>query len=93
MTYKKAVIWTEGSLIMGRVAPEQESYPYMETVKKALEKQIPKKPKCKTYPTGGFEILCECGKQLYRVDKYNCEWGHKMAYCELCGQAIDWNEQ
>ena len=42
----------------------------------AIDKQIP-------YPTGDkFVGKCKCGKTVYP----------HMKFCNICGQALDWNE-
>ena len=87
--YKEALIWTEGSLIMGRVAPEQESYTYMETVKKALEKQVPKKPIKESLA----DYLCPICLNYLSFDALNDDITTAPKFCEDCGQAIDWNEE
>lgn len=46
---------------------------------KALEKQIPKKPK---------SVFCpQCGKEFTEDDCWSSD------YCRKCGQAIDWEEE
>lgn len=59
---------------------------YNETVIKALEKQIPKKPnivinKIKYYNCGS------CGSNVRFEDEYRY-----LHNCGICGQAIDWSE-
>lgn len=49
----------------------------LEMAKKALEKQIPKKP----LPYKGFEGKCACG--VVFLDR-------STNYCGNCGQALDW---
>ena len=48
---------------------------------KALEKQLPKKPK----KTG--DLACSCGLIIQRKNRRTC-----LHYCHNCGQAIDWSE-
>lgn len=45
---------------------------------KALEKQIPKKPKYV-----GEVPVCSCGMNLSKEE---------FSYCRYCGQAIDWSD-
>lgn len=63
-----------------------------ETIKNAVEKQIPKKPLdiCTPVVTWGICPFCrgelnKIGKQTNRVFKTN-------AYCMDCGQALDWSD-
>lgn len=53
---------------------------------KALEKQLPKKPKNPEEDYGTFVCPSCCGL-IYTEDKFET---HK--FCLLCGQAIDWND-
>ena len=56
--------------------------PYMDTIIKALEQQIPVKPKSIS--------LASNMKQWYRCP--NCDmWVLKYSqYCDVCGQILDW---
>lgn len=51
---------------------------------KALEKQIPKKPKVlKVHDISNYKYGdCECGEHICDDEKY----------CSSCGQAIDWGD-
>ena len=56
----------------------------------ALEKQIPKKPleqstDEKTY----YKCICESIQKTAYKDGY--QMGAERAYCDRCGQAIDWS--
>ena len=55
----------------------------MEAIKKALEKQIPKKPiETEHFDFFNYECpICEGG--LY----------HEQQYCDECGQALKWGEE
>ena len=54
---------------------KDENLDFAETIKKALEKQMPKKPiKYK------YEIVCPSCKTLVG----------SSPYCRYCGQALDW---
>ena len=61
--------------------------PDIATCKKALEKQIPKKPKYKT-------TCAKCGTHNSVWGKLANPKGHPIVYCWNCGQAneIDWEE-
>ena len=48
---------------------------------KALEKQLPKKPK------KNGDLACSCGLIIQRKNRRTC-----LYYCHNCGQAIDWSE-
>lgn len=56
---------------------------------KALEKQIPKKPKSKRCDEK-TAYTCECGKKHLVIYREGLIFGNKNKYCEQCGQAIDW---
>lgn len=68
-----------------------------EVIHKALEKQIPKKPKKLTYKLlidSGWEYECpNCGlaigKNKYTDYEYIEEYEE---YCQNCGQALDWSD-
>lgn len=72
-----------------RIPTTQEE---LQTIKKALEKQIPKKP---DYEGDGFDedgyliydtwICPNCGKH-YEVDYDDYD------FCPECGQALDWSD-
>lgn len=61
-----------------------------ETIKEALEKQIPKK-----WEPATTEIGMTSGKKLKLSDHICPVCGYSLAvyapYCECCGQAIDWS--
>lgn len=55
-------------------------------IRRALEKQIPKKP-IKKFDGNEWSILCPVCKR-YPFDLYEYEWARQ--FCGYCGQAIDW---
>lgn len=57
-----------------------------ETIKEALEKQIPKKPKKVTLDTYDFTTYYVC-PTCNTHDR-----GCKAPYCRWCGQKLDWDE-
>lgn len=66
---------------------------------KALEKQIPKKPKVETFSYiylddyFGRQYFCpNCNRLLINEDMHGFFSGRKRQYCDVCGQAIDWGE-
>ena len=48
---------------------------------KALEKQIPRKPTIDEYDDETYSYICLCGAEV----------GENQAYCDVCGQALDWS--
>ena len=50
---------------------------------KALEKQLPKKPK----KLGNGDLACSCGLIIQRKNRRTC-----LYYCHNCGQKIEWSE-
>lgn len=75
---------------------DNESLALMEAIE-ALEKQIPKKPKIDRVTfLGDFdELRCPiCNNCLIQRTEFGDYFeGSKCAYCEDCGQAIDWSEE
>lgn len=53
------------------------------TLKEAVEKQIPKKPK--DYPLSDGQ--CPSCNAVFEYD-----WRPKSRFCQNCGQALDWSE-
>ena len=63
-----------------------DDFEWLEEAKKALEKQIPKKPKRdKEYPLG--RVCPKCCAYLGNVQFISSNHN----YCPICGQAIDWS--
>ena len=59
---------------------------YAELAIRALEKQIPKKPKKNFEKFSG--VWCDCGKYLGKGYFVN-----KTTYCPDCGQKLDWSDK
>ena len=63
----------------------------LQTIKEALEKQIPKKPLKQECDFFDFNLVCpECKNRIVNV------WNkreYKPNYCHYCGQALDWSER
>lgn len=60
------------------------------TIRKALEKQIPKKPISKEYSVLTPCPFCPwCDNAI--INTRNDSW-HKEKFCPICGQAIDWSD-
>lgn len=66
----------------------------LQTIKKALEKQIPKKPKVAECGRFGFWFICQnCGGNIAMVWDSVWQKGYYMQnYCHHCGQALDWSD-
>lgn len=63
-------------------------------IKKAIEKQIPKKPKNYLVNMKHIDFLCpNCKKKI--ISKVDGEWvaGKKQQHCDNCGQALDWSDE
>lgn len=55
------------------------------TLKKVIEKQIPKKSE--------WSICKSCGTSLsFITGNLGCPQQHKIIYCWNCGQALDWSD-
>lgn len=66
---------------------KDENLDFAETIKKALEKQIPKKPY--DVDTDYMTFDCpECLSKLYADNDVR-----DISYCCVCGQALDWGEE
>lgn len=83
MTSQQALNIVNESMVRGEVIPEAYEYPFWETVRNALEKQIEKKPIASLDNGTGSE--CVCGETLLT------NW--KPKYCMFCGQAIKWRNE
>lgn len=60
---------------------------------KAIDKQMPKKPKRIEYVDGGAEEDCpNCGKRICMVFRNGDTFRWQMPYCCDCGQKLDWEE-
>ena len=71
---------------------------YMGLAVKALERQIPKKPKKQPYMQeefdSGTEYLCPNCESLVGGYSDDLEdWCGQHDYCEDCGQKLDWEEE
>lgn len=71
--------------------PFKQSRAEYEFIKKALEKQIPKKPITVRFP---FSLCCPvCNSPVGFYSDFLTEDAIiKLKYCAGCGQAIDWSE-
>lgn len=64
----------------------------LNTIKTAVKKQIPKKPKTYLVNMKHIDFLCpNCKKRI--ISKVDGEWfaGKNQKFCDECGQAIDWS--
>lgn len=50
---------------------------------KALEKQVPKRVAADIYDDGEVSHICLCGAEVEE----------NQAYCDVCGQMIDWSDE
>jgi len=59
----------------------------------ALEKQIPKKPKCAILPENAGKSYT-CPSCVHQTEHYKAKTGigKWQNYCHQCGQAMDWGE-
>lgn len=74
-----------GQAFLGKV---QFNVPQYHAVIKALEKQIPKKPKKHGY--GKWYFCPDC---LRLIKKRIEESSHDIKFCPFCGQAFDWGDE
>lgn len=76
------------------VAEVEWNYPMnyaeaFETAIKALEKQIPKKPR---EDETNWAICPDCGGSVYKKKVWEHIVNEEITFCEHCGQALDWRE-
>lgn len=76
-----------------RIPTTQED---LQIIKKAIEKQIPKKPiidNRNTHYIDYKDYICPCCKKRI-ITKIDGDFisGRKQNYCDNCGQALDWSE-
>lgn len=68
----------------------------LQTIKKALEKKIPKKPLEQKYGfcdlVGFFYVRLVCPECKQPVAQYSKKKEYKPRYCHNCGQALDWSD-
>ena len=69
--------------------------PYINAVRRALEKQIPKKPLID--PKWIFSLQCPCCRAEiadteHRWEKRREHLKATMFFCTYCGQALDWSD-
>lgn len=92
MTYKEALERTV-NYIEHQTEDERfysskdENLDFAETIKKALEKQMPKKP----YDVDTERKTFDCPECLSKL--YADEDVRDCGYCCVCGQALDWEER
>ena len=84
MTHEEAIKILEINSICSPKATEFKNA--VEIAKNAIEKQILKRPKIKSFPKiNGFELRCpngDCGAVLQS----------DSPCCRYCGQALDWSD-
>lgn len=78
LTYQEAIETLESNRPISGYAMLNEA---IDMSKKAMEKQIPKKPIKTKYGS----LTCECGIFLQRNNVRNA-----LHFCHNCGQRIDW---
>jgi hypothetical protein len=66
-------------------------------IEEALKKQIPRNPRIELYKGYGKDFViyyfCPvCEKKLICRDQHGFFGGKQSAFCEDCGQALDWNK-
>ncbi len=90
MTPKEAIDWCEqftDNLVMCNVDSKRRTLGLqaMQTIKSALEKQVPKKPR----ETRCALMCANCG---HKITEKGCKKRNRL-YCKKCGQALDWGEE
>lgn len=89
MTYKKAYEIVCSTLADGLITLAIKIIEFWETIKKALKKQIPKKPKEIGDDYSSYVGCSDCGQPIVNVW---CRKDYKPKYCHFCGQRLDWSE-
>ena len=80
------------SKIIGSVGEAED---FTDIAIEALEKQVPKKPNKTVDTSWGIKrevnVCPVCDYYLSEINFIGD--GEKVSYCEVCGQAIDWEEE
>ena len=72
----------EGDIVeAGDGTPDGQLMLALDMAIEALEKQVPKKVAADIYDDGGVSHICLCGAEVEE----------NQAYCDVCGQALDWS--
>ncbi len=81
-TLKKDRALYEGDIVeAGDGTPDGQLMLALNMAIEALEKQMPRKVAADIYDDGEVSHICLCGAEV----KEN------QAYCDVCGQALDWS--
>lgn len=75
--------------IIFKIPDDEET---INTIIEVLEKQIPKKP-IEQSTDEKTHFKCICGSIQKTVYKNGYRMGAERAYCDRCGQAIDWRNE
>lgn len=86
MTPKEAISYAAGMLKNGGNKQKQD---FVKVVTKALEKQIPTKPKLAILGHYPDARMCPSCGTLVRIKMSDIV----LDYCPYCSQAIDWSEE
>lgn len=101
MSAKEAVEIKINNLVEGNYWTNEITESYFETVKQALEKQVPKKPIIKPWRNQELKQGCgadtncpNCNHVIFNGFYYK-PWNESQKrhkHCEECGQEIDWSD-
>lgn len=74
----------EGDIVeAGDGTPDGQLMLALDMAIEALEKQVPKKVAADIYDDGEVSHICLCGAEVEE----------NQAYCDVCGQMIDWSDE
>lgn len=99
MTESEAIRELHGIRPRGGIIPQKRAEA-LDVAIQALEKQIPKKPNKTIDSSWGVKKeahtcpVCDCDlTEVYFIAPQESKIKEKIAYCEACGQAIDWSNE
>lgn len=99
MTESEAIETIQFDLEIGGEIQSQVMHDAIDVAIQALEKQIPKKPNKTIDSSWGIKKevhtcpVCDCDlTEVYFIAPQESKIKEKIAYCEACGQAINWGD-
>lgn len=99
MTESEAIETIQFDLEIGGEIQSQVMHDTIDVAMQALEKQIPKKPNKTIDSSWGIKKevhtcpVCDCDlTEAYFIAPQESKIKEKIAYCEACGQAINWGD-
>ena len=73
--------------------PDEEVREALDIAKKAIEKQISKKPNIEHYKDYDTYSCPKCNRRFICKDEIGFFAGERSEFCDKCGKAIDWSDE